>query len=100
MIEGLGFGMSLQFKPDGAGGWVYRRDQIGAPLPVTPAERDGYIRWYGWITLSAVPLLMAMVFVFALVSTTLWPNPSNNQGAAVAVVGIAIVMTLRYLYLR
>ena len=80
MIDGLGFAMSLQFRHDGASGWVYRRDQIGPALPATAAERARYVRWYGWITLSAVPLLLAMVIAFALIADRLFPDPTNNQG--------------------
>lgn len=100
MISALGFGMAAQFKPDGKGGWLYRKDQKGPPIPTTREERDRHVRRFGWITLIALPLFMAMVMLLALVATGIAPNPSDTVGALGAIVVGGVPMALIYAYLK
>lgn len=100
MLETLGFAMAVQFKPDGKGNWLYRKDQTGAPIPVTKDERDRHVRRYGWITLSSLPLFMALVIGTSMVFANLFPDPTNVQGmfGALPIAGIAFAVT--YIYLK
>lgn len=100
MISALGFAMALQFKPDGKGGWLYRKDQTGAPLPATAAERDGYVRWYGWIVVSSLAVLMGTMMIGALIANWINPDPTNNQGAVGAIIFGGGAFLLTYLYLK
>lgn len=100
MLEGLGFAMALQFKPDGNGGWLYRKDQTGAPLPATAAERDSYVRWFGWITLSSLPLFMVAMIAMAFVFDRSFPNPTNSQSILLTIPMVIIVFGITYGYVK
>lgn len=101
MIEGLGFAMALQFKPDGKGGWLYRKDQTGAPIPATQEERDRFVRRFGWIVLSSLPLFMGLIIIFSIVMTSQVPeSASNNVKALWAIVMGGGSMALTYLYVK
>lgn len=99
-MEALGFAMALQFKPDGKGGWLYRKDQTAAPVPATQAERDSYVRWYGWIVLGSLPLLMALIIGQAFVLDQLLPSPTNTQGMLATIPMVVIAFGVTYAYLK
>lgn len=100
MIHGLGFAMALQFKPDGRGGFLYRRDQIGPALAATAAERDGYIRWMGWMVLVGAVLYFAGMVGMAMLADRLITSDSNTVGVIGAVVMGVTAFTGLYLFLR
>lgn len=100
MIEGLGFAMAAQFQRDGKGGWLYRKDQVGAPIPTTREERNRHVRRYGWITLAALPLFMGLVIGLSMIVAGLVPSPSDNVGAVGGIVLGGGSMLLTYLYLK
>lgn len=101
MIEGLGYAMALQFKPDGKGGWLYRKDQTGAPVPATQEERDRFVRRMGWVVLSSLPLFTGLVIVFSLIMTNRVPeSASNNVKALWAILMGGGAMVLTYLYVK
>lgn len=99
-MTGLGFAMAMQFKPDGRGGFVYRKDQKGPPLPATREERDRYVRWYGWIVISSVFVLSGLIMLGATVAWKIEPNPSDLGGAFGALIFGGGSMVLTYLYLK
>ncbi|TRW14241.1 hypothetical protein [Glacieibacterium frigidum] len=100
MIDGLGFGMALQFKPDGKGGYLYRRDQIGAAIPATTAERDGYVRWMGWMVVLGFFLYFGGMIGLAWLADRFVTSDSDAVGVAGAVVMATITMGGLYLFLR
>ena len=100
MIESLGVATALQFKPDGKGGYLYRRDQIGPALPATAAEREAHVRRMGWMVVLGFVLYFAAVVALAAVAQRFVGDRSDTVSALVAVVMGAVSLGGVYLFLR
>src|SRR5689334_3715417 len=58
-----------QFEPQADGSYLYRKSSRGAPIPVTAAERDGFVASFArsrtWLQRGFLAALLMIVIVFA-----------------------------------
>ena len=99
MIDGLGFPVALQFKADGKGGYLYRKDQVGPGIAATAAERDRHVRWMGWMVILSFFGLFAGVIAMAVIAEHVVTSDSNTVGVFGAMVMAVIAMGSLYLFL-
>ncbi len=89
-------GMARQFRWTGADtGYVFRRDGTGAAIPVTDAERAGYLRSGRWSLLVHAIVLGLVVWAALLASQYFYPAaPTTARAASVALIASCVGLVL------
>lgn len=102
MFDLLGLAVAVQFKPDGRGGYLYRRDQIGPALAATAAERDRHVSRMGWMMLLGTVLYMLGIIAMAVIAQQFVDSASASAGVGVggAPVTAGIAFGGLYLFIR
>ena len=100
MIGGLDFAMAVQFKADGRGGYLYRKDQTGPAIPATAAERDRHVAWMGWMIVVGAVLYFGGMILMAVLADRFITSDSNSVHVAGAMLMAVTALTGLYLFLR
>lgn len=80
-----------QFTPDGDG-YLYRRNQREAPVRVTAAERDAFVRAYVRAANWSTPLLMGSILVVALLGIVVSINLPDEPVIPLQIAGLVMVV--------
>lgn len=99
MLYGPGFPVAAQFKADGKGGYLYRKDQVGAAVAATAEERNRHVRRMGWMVLVGAILFFLGMILMAVLADRLIGDPSNTVGVAGALVMGVIALSGLYFFL-
>ncbi|CAN5896064.1 hypothetical protein BH11PSE3_BH11PSE3_15980 [soil metagenome] len=100
LIELFGWPLDLQFEPDSKGGFLYRHDNIGAPIAVTAAERADFVRAFGWKFLAHVAGLMLAVIAAAMATAHYFPKGDETGGFLLMGGFLVAIVAALYLWLK
>lgn len=100
IIEGFGWTMATQFEPHRKG-FLYRRDRKGPPVLVTAAERNAFVRVFGWQFLAHVAGFMAAVIAAAMFTAHFFPRGDETggfflMGGLLLGIGLALFMSIKW----
>lgn len=100
IVEAFGWTMATQFEPH-EGGFLYRQDRKGPPIPVSDGERRAFVRAFGWKFLAHVAAFMLAVIAAAMVTAHFFPNGGETggfflMGGLLAGIGTALYLSIKW----
>lgn len=100
IIEGFGWTMAIQFEPHRKG-FLYRQDRKGRPILVTAAERNAFVRVFGWQFLAHVAGFMVAVIAAAMFTARFFPRGDETggfflMGGLLLGIGLALYLSIKW----
>lgn len=100
MIKAFGWTMATQFEPHRQG-FLYRRDRKCPAILVTEAERNGFVRAFGWQFLAHVAGFMLGVIAASMITARFFPNGDETggfflMGGLLAGIGLALYLSIKW----
>ena len=99
IIEAFGYTLAMQFEPSGQD-FLYRKDNIGAPIRVTASERTRFVRTFGWLFLAHVAGLGAAIIIAAVITAQYFPAGGEPGGFVLMGGFMVAIVVILYLCVR
>ncbi|MGQ3297000.1 hypothetical protein [Reyranella sp.] len=100
IIEAFGWAMATPFEPH-RNGFLYRHDRKGSPILVTAAERNAFVRAFGWQFLAHIAGFMVAVIAAAMFTARFFPRGDETggfflMGGLLVGIGFTLYMSLKW----
>ncbi|TAJ92909.1 MAG: hypothetical protein EPO10_23690 [Reyranella sp.] len=100
IIEAFGWTMATRFEPHRRG-FLYRRDRKAPPILVTAAERNAFVRAFGWHFLTHVAGFMLAVIAASMLTARFFPRGDETggfflMGGLLTAIGLALYLSIHW----